>query len=164
GKSLGDPQLLELIEFELQRTGIPPSSLIFEVTETAAVANIHAAREFAERLIELGCRFALDDFGAGFGSFYYLKHLPFDYLKIDGDFIRNLPSSKADQLTVKAIVQIAHGLGKRAIAEFVGDDATLGLLRRYGVDYAQGYHTGRPVAVDHTWPPSASERLGSGSA
>lgn len=161
GASITEPGLLEAVEREIQSAGIDPRSLIFEVTETAAIVNIEKARRFAERLAELGCAFALDDFGAGFGSFYYLKHLPFDYLKIDGDFIRQLPASKADQLTVKAIVQIAHGLGKRTVAEFVGDDATLRLLGRYGVDYAQGYHTGRPVSVDETWPPASAKSVGS---
>jgi diguanylate cyclase (GGDEF)-like protein len=159
GASITDASLLELVEEEIRTTGIDPHALIFEVTETAAIVNIDKARRFADRLGELGCAFALDDFGAGFGSFYYLKHLPFDYLKIDGDFIRQLPASKPDQLTVKAIVQIAHGLGKRTVAEFVGDDATLRLLGRYGVDFAQGYHTGRPVAIGETWPPAASESV-----
>jgi diguanylate cyclase (GGDEF)-like protein/PAS domain S-box-containing protein len=157
GASITDLSLLEVVEREIAETGIDPRALIFEVTETAAIVNIDKARRFAERLAELGCAFALDDFGAGFGSFYYLKHLPFDYLKIDGDFIRQLPSSKPDQLTVKAIVQIAHGLGKRTVAEFVGDEATLRLLRRFGVDFAQGYYTGRPVAVSKTWPPATPE-------
>jgi diguanylate cyclase (GGDEF)-like protein len=159
GASITDLSLLEVVEREIAETGIDPRALIFEVTETAAIVNIDKARRFAERLAELGCAFALDDFGAGFGSFYYLKHLPFDYLKIDGDFIRQLPSSKPDQLTVKAIVQIAHGLGKRTVAEFVGDEATLRLLRRFGVDFAQGYYTGRPVAVSTTWPPATSEHV-----
>jgi diguanylate cyclase (GGDEF)-like protein/PAS domain S-box-containing protein len=159
GASITEPSLLELVEDEIRTSGIDPTALIFEVTETAAIVNIDKARRFAERLGEVGCAFALDDFGAGFGSFYYLKHLPFDYLKIDGDFIRQLPSSKPDQLTVQAIVQIAHGLGKRTVAEFVGDDATLELLDRFGVDYAQGYHTGRPVAVSETWPPAAFEHV-----
>jgi diguanylate cyclase (GGDEF)-like protein len=159
GASITDASLLEVVEQRIRETGVDPHSLIFEVTETAAIVNIDKARRFAERLAELGCAFALDDFGAGFGSFYYLKHLPFDYLKIDGDFIRQLPASKADQLTVKAIVQIAHGLGKRTVAEFVGDDATLTLLGRFGVDYAQGYHTGKPVPVEDTWPPAASQHV-----
>jgi diguanylate cyclase (GGDEF)-like protein/PAS domain S-box-containing protein len=157
GASITDLSLLEVVEREIAETGIDPRALIFEVTETAAIVNIDKARRFAERLAELGCAFALDDFGAGFGSFYYLKHLPFDYLKIDGDFIRQLPSSKPDQLTVKAIVQIAHGLGKRTVAEFVGDEATLRLLRRFGVDFAQGYYTGKPAAVSLTWPPVTSK-------
>jgi EAL domain-containing protein (putative c-di-GMP-specific phosphodiesterase class I) len=164
GASITDPELLEVVEAEIAGTGIDPRSLIFEVTETAAIVNIEKARRFAERMAELGCAFALDDFGAGFGSFYYLKHLPFDYLKIDGDFIRQLPSSKPDQLTVKAIVQIAHGLGKRTVAEFVGDEETLRLLHRYGVDYAQGYHIGKPMSVSQTWPPSTSEHVGSAPA
>ena len=157
GSSITDASLLELVEDEIRATGIDPHALIFEVTETAAIVNIDKARRFAERLAELGCAFALDDFGAGFGSFYYLKHLPFDYLKIDGDFIRQLPASKPDQLTVEAIVQIAHGLGKRTVAEWVGDEATLRLLGRFGVDFAQGYYTGKPVAIGDTWPPPTSE-------
>ena len=90
---------------------------------------------------------ALDDFGAGFGSFYYLKTLPFDYFKIDGDFIRDLVTSPMDQLVVGAIVGIAQGMGKKTIAEFVGDDDTARLLQKSGVDFAQGYHIGRPQAV-----------------
>jgi EAL domain-containing protein (putative c-di-GMP-specific phosphodiesterase class I) len=159
GASITDASLLELVESEIRSVGIDPRALIFEVTETAAIVNIEKARRFAERLAELGCAFALDDFGAGFGSFYYLKHLPFDYLKIDGDFIRQLTATKADQLTVKAIVQIAHGLGKRTVAEFVGDEPTLRMLGRFGVDFAQGYYTGRPAAVTDTWPPAASEHV-----
>src|SRR3954468_20710291 len=159
GASITDADLIDLGERQIRDTGIDPHALIFEVTETAAIVNIEKARRFAERLAELGCAFALDDFGAGFGSFYYLKHLPFDYLKIDGDFIRQLPTSRPDQLTVKAIVQIAHGLGKRTVAEFVGDEATLRLLGRFGVDYAQGYYTGRPVAVTETWPPATPEHV-----
>jgi diguanylate cyclase (GGDEF)-like protein/PAS domain S-box-containing protein len=164
GASITDASLLEFVEAEISATGIDPRALIFEVTETAAIVNIDRARRFAERLAELGCAIALDDFGAGFGSFYYLKHLPFDYLKIDGDFIRQLVSSKPDQLTVKAIVQIAHGLGKRTVAEFVGDEPTLQLLGRFGVDFAQGYYTGKPVSIAETWPPSTPEHVPSGTA
>ncbi|MGO9750114.1 MAG: PAS domain S-box protein [Solirubrobacteraceae bacterium] len=147
GKSLGDSELLELIEHELQRSGVPPSSLIFEVTETAAVANIQTARQFADRLTELGCRFALDDFGAGFDSFYYLKYLPFDYLKIDGEFISNCTGNRTDQLVIESLVSVARGLGKQTIAEFVEDRETELFLSRQGVDLAQGYHIGRPVPL-----------------
>lgn len=147
GLSLGDEELLALIERELAQAEINPGNLIFEVTETAAVSNIVAAREFAERVCALGCRFALDDFGAGYGSFYYLKHLPFDYVKIDGEFVRNCVDSETDQLVVQAVVQIARGLGKQTIAEFVEDGATIGVLERFGVDYAQGYHIGRPAPL-----------------
>ncbi|HYI36986.1 MAG TPA: EAL domain-containing protein [Thermoleophilaceae bacterium] len=148
GLSIGDPKLLELIEHRLTETGVSPSWLIFEVTETSAVANIPRARAFGERLSELGCRFALDDFGAGFGSFYYLKHLPFDYLKIDGEFVRNCVTNATDRLIVKSVVGIARGLHKKTIAEFVGDEETVRALNRLGVDYAQGYHTGKPAPLE----------------
>jgi diguanylate cyclase (GGDEF)-like protein/PAS domain S-box-containing protein len=151
GASITDPALTDFVESEVRASGIDPTGLVFEVTETAAIVNIDKARQFAGRMAALGCSFALDDFGAGFGSFYYLKHLPFDYLKIDGDFITKLPTSLPDQLTVKAIVQIAQGMGKRTIAEFVGDERTVELLRGYGVDFAQGYHVGPPVPIEQTW-------------
>jgi diguanylate cyclase (GGDEF)-like protein/PAS domain S-box-containing protein len=144
GKSVSDSTLPEMIAGELKARRVDPGSLIFEVTETAAIVNITEAQAFAATLTELGCRFALDDFGAGFGSFYYLKHLPFDYLKIDGEFIRNLSTTRSDQLVVKAVVEIAQGLGKRTIAEFVTDAETARLVGDLGVDYAQGYHIGRP--------------------
>ena len=121
---------------------------MLEVIEQTAVANLDETRRFAQQVQHLGCEFALDDFGAGFGSFYYLKYLPFDYLKIDGDFIHSLPANRTDQLVVQAVADIAHGLGKRTIAEFVGDDDTLSLLRDCGVDLAQGYHLGRPMPAD----------------
>jgi diguanylate cyclase (GGDEF)-like protein/PAS domain S-box-containing protein len=147
GSSTGDPELLRIIERELQLCDVDPVNLVLEVTETTAVANIPRAQQFAARLAELGCRFALDDFGAGFGSFYYLKHLPFDLLKIDGEFVRSCTSSQTDQLLIRAAVDIARGLGKKTIAEYVGDDETLELLRRLGVDYAQGFHIGQPAPL-----------------
>jgi diguanylate cyclase (GGDEF)-like protein/PAS domain S-box-containing protein len=150
GLSIGDPPLLALISRELERTGVPPRSLIFEVTETAAVLNMPRAGRFARDLTRLGCRFALDDFGAGYGSFYYLKHLPFDFLKIDGEFVKNCSTSKTDRLLIKAVVDIAAGMGKRTVAEFVGDDETTRLLTRLGVDYGQGFHLGRPAPIDGT--------------
>jgi len=103
GLSMTSPEVLSTIESELERTRIDPACLTFEVTETAAIVNIQKARAFAERISELGCGFALDDFGASFGSFYYLKHLPFDVLKIDGEFVRNLGDSLKDQLVVKSL-------------------------------------------------------------
>jgi EAL domain-containing protein (putative c-di-GMP-specific phosphodiesterase class I) len=154
-KSLGDADLPASIAQQLQAAGVDPSRLVFEVTETAAIVNVDRARQFARRLGELGCGFALDDFGAGFASFYYLKHLPFDFLKIDGEFVESLTDSTTNQLVVQAVVSIARGLGKQTIAEYVGDEETLQLLRRYGVDYAQGFHVGRPVPVEEIvgWPP-----------
>jgi diguanylate cyclase (GGDEF)-like protein/PAS domain S-box-containing protein len=157
GVSIGDDDLLEFIEERLAATGADPGRLVFEITETAAVANIHLARNFADRLARMGCRFALDDFGAGFGSFYYLKHLPFDYIKIDGEFIAKCMSTETDRLVIDALVTIARGLQKETIAEFVGDEATLQFLRGQGVDHAQGYHVGRPrdVATILTAAPTA---------
>ena len=150
GKSMGDLAIPELVEREIALTGIDPSRLVFEITETAAIANMEQARAFAERLTRLGCRFALDDFGAGFSSFYYLKYLPLDYLKIDGDFIRSLTSSVTDQLVVKSMVDIARGMGMKTIAEFVEAEETVVMLREKGVDYSQGYFHGapRPVATE----------------
>jgi diguanylate cyclase (GGDEF)-like protein/PAS domain S-box-containing protein len=144
GKSLADGELLETLERDLRETGVEPGRLVFEITETSAIANIQLARAFSERLRALGCRLALDDFGSGFGSFYYLKHLPFDYLKIDGEFVTNCLTSQTDQLLIEAVVSIAKGLGKLTIAEYTPDEATLDFLRRRGVDYSQSFHTGRP--------------------
>ena len=154
GRSAGDPDLLALIERELAGADVRPSQIIFEITETIAVSNIPRAQHFAARLADLGCRFALDDFGAGFGSFYYLKHLPFDYLKIDGEFVRHSAVDTTDQLVIQAVVDIARGLGKRTIAEHVGDQATTALLRRMGVDHAQGFHLGEPAPLSD-WLPEA---------
>jgi EAL domain-containing protein (putative c-di-GMP-specific phosphodiesterase class I) len=148
GKSIGAAHLLEQTERDLRTKKVDPARLTFEITETTAVANIALAREFASRLSQLGCQFALDDFGSGFGSFYYLKHLPFDYLKIDGEFVRNCASNQTDRLLITSVVNIARGLGKQTIAEFVRDDATLAALRELGVDWGQGYHLGRPAPLE----------------
>jgi diguanylate cyclase (GGDEF)-like protein/PAS domain S-box-containing protein len=148
GKSIGDPALTSLIESLVTEAPIDPACLVFEVTETAAIANIEQAKSFAHRLNNLGCQLALDDFGAGFGSFFYFKNLDFDYLKIDGEYIRDLATNPMDRLLVEALVTIARGMGKKTIAEFVSGDEVTRLLRTIGVDYAQGYHIGppRPVA------------------
>jgi EAL domain-containing protein (putative c-di-GMP-specific phosphodiesterase class I) len=98
---------------------------------------------------------AIDDYGAGFGPFHYLKRIPFDLIKIDGSFVRDMPRSDADQLTVQAIVQIARGLGKATIAEYVQDDQTIEMLREYGVDMAQGFHLGRPMDLDEAFAETA---------
>jgi EAL domain-containing protein (putative c-di-GMP-specific phosphodiesterase class I) len=143
--------VLEFIERHLDESDADPSCITFEITETAAIHNFDTAAAFADRLMEFGCQVAIDDYGAGFGPFYYLKHLPFDLIKIDGDFVRNMPRSDADQLTVQAIVGIARGLGKQTIAEFVQDENTARMLRGYGVDMAQGFHLGMPRAVADVW-------------
>jgi EAL domain-containing protein (putative c-di-GMP-specific phosphodiesterase class I) len=142
--SITDHGMLAHIEQELNRHRVDPARLVIEVTETAAIGDMRRAQSFCEGVHTLGSSVALDDFGAGFGSFQYLKQLPFRYLKIDGDFIRTLPSSHKDQLVVQALVGVARGMGKQTIAEYVGDEATMRLLREYGVDYAQGFEIGRP--------------------
>lgn len=147
GRSLDDHALLGIVEEGLRQTHVNPERLHFELAETAAIANVQLARQFAERVADIGCRFALDDFGAGFGSFYYLKHLPFDYLKIDGEFVTSCRSSLTDQLIIEAVVGMAKGLGKETVAEYVRDADTEAFLREHGVDYAQGFHVGRPVPI-----------------
>lgn len=161
GPSIGDPELLAVIERGLAQ--LPRrEGLVIEVTETAAILDVPRARAFAERLAALGVAFALDDFGAGYGSFYYLKHLPFDYLKIDGEFIQDLRTSQPDQVIVQSLVHIAGQLGKKTIAEFVQDQPTLDLLRTLGVNFAQGYLIGRPAALPATGPRTAPRKLVTG--
>lgn len=147
GKAFDDEELLPLIRERLKATDVSPGSLIFEITETAAITSIIKAQAFIGELRSIGCRFAIDDFGAGLSS-YYLKTLPADYLKIDGSFIRNLPHDVADQHLVRSMVELARGLGKQTIAEFVGDQETVDLLREYGVDHGQGYFLGEPIPID----------------
>jgi EAL domain-containing protein (putative c-di-GMP-specific phosphodiesterase class I) len=142
--SVTDPSMLAYIARRLRTHRVDPSRLVIEVTETAAISDMDSARAFCAGVLALGCEVALDDFGAGFGSFQYLKHLPFSYLKIDGDFIRRLPVSRTDQLLVRALAGVVRGMGKRTIAEFVGDETTMSMLDSYGVDYAQGFQIGRP--------------------
>jgi EAL domain-containing protein (putative c-di-GMP-specific phosphodiesterase class I) len=154
GKSICDPNFVGIVEDAVAEGGIDPSCLVLEITETAAIANLEQARIFADRLRKRGCLLALDDFGAGFASFYYLKNFPFDYLKIDGEFIRGLAANPVDRLVVQAVVGIARGMGKKTIAEFVGDADTARLLRESGVDYAQGYHVGLPQPLKGVAPPS----------
>ncbi len=139
-KAFDDPELLPLISERIRATGLSPASIMFEITETATITNVLKAQEFLRYLRALGCKFAIDDFGVGLSSYYYLK--------IDGSFIRNLPNDTADQHLVKSMVEMACGLGKETVAEFVGDQATLDLLRELGVDHGQGYFLGKPGPID----------------
>lgn len=148
GHSIGHPDIEQAIRESLARHDVDPAALILEITETAAVADVALARAFAERMTELGCAFALDDFGAGFGSFYYLKHLLFDYVKIDGEFVAQVHHSQVDRTIMRSIVGIARDLGKRTVAEFVSEPAILEVCREEGVDFAQGYLIGKPVPYD----------------
>ncbi|MEH3054786.1 MAG: EAL domain-containing protein [Patulibacter minatonensis] len=144
GRSLGHPALLDGIADGLRAHSVAAKRLIFELTETAAIANLPLAAAFAERLRGLGCELALDDFGAGFGGLQYLKHLPCSYVKIDGEFIAGVAGSETDQVILEGILQITQRLGVKTVAEFVGDDACLRHLRSAGVDFAQGFYLGRP--------------------
>jgi diguanylate cyclase (GGDEF)-like protein/PAS domain S-box-containing protein len=146
GRSFGEPRLPQYIAEQLRSHDVAPRRLLVELTETSAVADLHDAQRFIETLRQTGCRVSLDDFGTGFSSFAYLKYLQVDSVKIDGLFIRNLPSDYENQLFVKAIVSVARGLHKTTIAECVEDEETLAMLNAFGVDYVQGYFFERPHA------------------
>lgn len=147
GRSLTDERFLALLERELSRAPGAASGLVLEITEQVAIENVDRAVRHMRRLQALGCRFALDDFGVGFASFDLLRRLPVDVIKIDGSFIRNLTRSKMDRYLIKSVVDVARALGKQTVAEFVGDEETLNLVRRLGVDYAQGHYLGYPEPV-----------------
>jgi diguanylate cyclase (GGDEF)-like protein len=157
GRSIANLELLELIAAQLRQTDVPPSRLIFEVSETAAVAHVSRAGAFINHLAELGCKFAIDNFGAGLGSVYYLKHLPFDYVKIDGEFIAHCAHNETDRTLISAVVQIARDMGKHTIAECAPDEETVRILARLGVDYGQGFHIGRPAALSEHLAESEAE-------
>jgi PAS domain S-box-containing protein len=145
--SLGDDEFTASLERWINRAGVNPANLVFEITETAALEQLDLAVDFAERLTALGCQFALDDFGTGFGSLTHLRALPVRYLKIDTSFVRHASSSREDQAMVRGIVAIARELGVLTVAEGIEDAATLELITDYGVDFAQGFHIGRPAPV-----------------
>ena len=147
-ESISNLDLLPLIERELRNANADPSNIVFEITETAVMENPEAGEAFARGLSEVGCPLALDDFGTGFGTFTYLKNLPFTYLKIDIEFVRDLTTNRANQHLVKAIVGLAANFGCQTIAEGVEDAETLALLKEYGVDFAQGFYLGRPAPIE----------------
>lgn len=155
GRSFDEPMLPQYIAELLNRYGVAPHRLMVELTETSAVSDLHDAQRFIEALHQTGCGVSLDDFGTGFSSFAYLKHLQVDSVKIDGLFIRNLPKEYDNQLFVKAIVTVARGLHKTTIAECVEDEETLVMLKGFGVDCVQGYYLEKP-RVDHPLLRSAS--------
>lgn len=134
----------------VEESNIPPEKICFEITETVAIANLFSATRFMAALKELGCWFALDDFGSGLSSFAYLKDLPVDFLKIDGVFVKDIVADPIDLALVKSINEIAHVMGKKTIAEHVEDEAILEKLKvaGIGVDYAQGYGIARPQPIE----------------
>ncbi|HEX7971409.1 MAG TPA: EAL domain-containing protein, partial [Thiobacillus sp.] len=146
GRSLSEPTLPQFIGDALHNGGVNPRRLIVEITETAAVSDLHDAQHMIEALRQLGCGVCLDDFGVGFASFAYLKHLHVDTIKIDGIFIRDLSNDPDNQVFVQAMVSVAFGLGKSVVAEYVEDGRTLALLRNFGIDLVQGYFLDRPIA------------------
>jgi diguanylate cyclase (GGDEF)-like protein len=146
GRNFGNKDLLKDLEKWFGEYKANPESLIFEVTETAAVENLAQARDFIESLRALGCKFALDDFGVGFSTLHYLKHLPVDYIKIDGSFVRKLHVEPRDRIFIKAICDIADGLGIYTIAEFVENETIDKILGDLGVDLGQGFYYGKPLA------------------
>jgi len=144
GQTLGDPLFLEYVVDVLDRTGVAPAQLCFEVTENSVITNIEHAERFIGVLHGMGCHFALDDFGRGLSSFGNLKNLSLDYLKIDGSFIRNLATDTVNQAMVAAMIKLARTLNFQVIAEQVEDDGALEAAKRMGVDFVQGYYLGRP--------------------
>jgi len=165
GASIGDDQFLDYVRESFARFRIPHRAICFEITETTAVTSLSKAAEFIGAMREPGCRFALDDFGVGVSSFTYLKHLPVDYLKIDGSFVKDMCSDPVNHAMVEAIHRIGHIMGKKTIAESVEDRAALPALRAIGVDYAQGFGIAKPAPFGRMRAVrSVQKRLAAGGA
>lgn len=157
GLSFRNENLFRDIQALCHKYDIQTREIIFEITETAAVLDSARTKDIMEEIRELGCCFSLDDFGVGFSSLYHLKQFPFDYVKIDGSFVRNLKEDMDDQVMVRALVEVAQSFGQYTVAEFVENQDTLNLLKKIGVDFAQGYHVGKPVAPSEIWPELKSD-------
>lgn len=151
GISFRNPNLYDEIARKFARYQVNPSEIIFEITETAAVADSVTTISKMKELKKLGCQFALDDFGVGFSSLYQIKLLPIDMVKIDGSFIRHLPQEPEDQALVRAVVEVAKVFGLQTVAEFVENEAIVDILTELGVDYAQGYHIAEPRSFERIW-------------
>ncbi len=145
GQSLGSQDLLETIRHTIRSKSLNPRHILFEITETCAITRIDKARNFISQLSEFGCRFALDDFGSGYCSFAHLKNMRVDFIKIDGLFVKDIVNDPMDRAIVTSITHIAHSLGKKTVAEFVENAATLKLLKDCGVDYVQGFYISPPI-------------------
>jgi EAL domain-containing protein (putative c-di-GMP-specific phosphodiesterase class I) len=144
GASIGDERILEFVREQFRTFVMPPRSICFEITETAAIANFDKAARFFGEMKSLGCLFSLDDFGAGMSSFGYLKHLPVDFIKIDGSFVKDVAHDPVAVAMVRAINDVGHVMGKKTIGEFVDGEVVLGSLREIGVDFAQGHWISPP--------------------
>ena len=158
GTSLSEDRFLEFVINELEKQKLPHGAICFEITETAAISNLSRVIHFMQALKKLGCKFSLDDFGSGLSSFTYLKNLPVDYLKIDGQFIRNVAEDAVDESMVKAINQVGQAMGIETIAERVETKEVLDKLSELGVEFAQGYYIARPTSVQ-TFEPWAEETV-----
>jgi diguanylate cyclase (GGDEF)-like protein/PAS domain S-box-containing protein len=143
-----DETLVPTILDSLKVTGVNPSRITFELTESASLFNLNITQRVIAELHRLGCSFSVDDFGSGFSSFAYLKDLPADYIKLDGSFIQNLHKDTVDQALVKAMIQVIQALGKKAVAEYVENEEILNILKSMGIDFVQGYHIGHPMPVE----------------
>ena len=155
GSSVGDRRFAEFLVEAVRRSPLPPGTINFEITESAVIRNIAEAGELMSALRKMGCSFSLDDFGTGVSSFGTLKKLPVDYLKIDGTFVKDLVNDKTDRIFVKSIIDIAHALNIKAIAEFVEDEETLAIVRELGADYVQGFAVGKPFVLAPRFPKAA---------
>jgi EAL domain-containing protein (putative c-di-GMP-specific phosphodiesterase class I) len=144
GTSINNEQFSDFVREQLVLHQVPPQVICFEITETVAIANLRHAAQFMRSLKQVGCRFALDDFGSGMSSFAYLKNLPVDYLKIDGGFVRQIVDEPTDLAMVEAINHIGHVMGLQTIAEFVENQDILEKITAIKVDYAQGYGISKP--------------------
>lgn len=164
GISLSDERLRPFVLEQLEELPVPPEKVIFEVTETAAIDKLSVAQDFIHSLKALGCRFSLDDFGVGHGSFAYLRNLPVDKIKIDGMFVKDLCDNPNDRAVVKSINEIAHFMERRTVAEFVEDDDILAVLRGLEVDYAQGYGVEKPMPISELLQPGAPLAVAAGLA
>ena len=147
-KSIGSPELIGALDRALAEWRVDPARLVFELSETAAIGNIDQTQKFLGEVRNRGCGIALDDFGAGFGSYHYVKRLPCDYFKIDGDLVRGCANSATDRLILEAMVGIAKGMGTKTVAKSVTDEQTANCLLRSGIDYAQGFHIGAPRPLE----------------
>jgi EAL domain-containing protein (putative c-di-GMP-specific phosphodiesterase class I) len=161
GTSLSEDRFLDFVINELKSQQLPAGAICFEITETAAISNLSRVIYFMQALKKLGCKFSLDDFGSGLSSFTYLKNLPVDYLKIDGQFIRHVAENSVDESMVRAIREVGHAMGIATIAERVETKQVLDKLGALGVEFAQGYYIARPASIESfkPWAEDDTRRL-----
>ncbi len=159
GQTLNDETISSYILASMEKCEIPAQKICFEITETSAISNLAKTSRLIRNLKAEGCNFALDDFGSGMSSYAYLKHLPVDYIKIDGIFIRDLANDPIDLALVHSINEIAHILDKKTIAEYVENNDILEKLQEIGVDYAQGFGIAYPEAIQEEIPPDGSSQI-----